>query len=420
MKVKFYSGKLQGEISVPTSKSLAHRYLICAALSKEQSTICNLDFSDDIDATISGLSLLGATISKKEKVIVNGIKKMNEDLVINCRESGSTLRFLVPVSLYRKNNLNFIGQKNLPTRPMEPLYRVLREMGIEVIVSNKQLPVKLKGQLKAGRYQITGKVSSQFLSGLFMALPLLETDSQLIVSDSLESKAYIDLTINVLKSFGVTIENKNYQEFFIIGKQKYKNGEFTVEGDYSQAAFWLAAASINGKIDLLGLNNDSLQGDKMIVEILQKMNASVYFKENRLIASESALKSQTINLSECPDLGPILAVVGAYSNGKTILINGERLKLKESDRLKAITTELKKAGVNIWETEDGLIVKGKESYPGNVTLDSWDDHRIAMALAIFSLRCKEPIIIENFSVINKSYPKFLNDFKKLGGKYVIN
>ncbi|MCL2522633.1 MAG: 3-phosphoshikimate 1-carboxyvinyltransferase [Erysipelotrichales bacterium] len=420
MKIKIYSGTLQGEISVPASKSLAHRYLICAALSKGKSVIDKIDFSDDIDATVTGLSFLGATINKGTKTIVTGIEKMNTSLVINCQESGSTLRFLVPVSLSSWNKLTFTGEKKLPTRPMEPLYTVLREMGIDLTTKDEQLPVNLKGQLKAGKYQITGKVSSQFLSGLFMALPLLENDSQLIVSDGLESKTYVDLTINVLKNFGVKIENKNYREFSIKGGQKYKNGDFTVEGDYSQAAFWLAAACLSGAINLLGLNKDSLQGDKKILDILQKMNALIDFKEDKLISSKACLKGQTISLAETPDLGPILAVIGAYSTGKMTLTNGKRLKIKESDRLKAITSELKKAGVKIFETEDGLIVEGKNSYPGNVTLNSWDDHRIAMALAIFSLRCESPVMIENFSVINKSYPEFLNDFKKLGGNYVIS
>lgn len=415
--VKINPSSLEGIVKIPASKSLCHRSIICASLSKEESAIENLIYSKDIDATLGCMKELGAYISyfdNKNKVIIKG-GKTSEDVEkqLNCCESGSTLRFLIPVSLLYNGKSTFYGKGKLSKRPLEPYFNIFDEQSIEYSHPKMEfLPLSINGDLKPGTFKLKGNISSQFISGLMFSLPLLNGDSKIEITTPLESIGYIDMTIDMLKKFGVVIANNDYKSFYIKGNQNYKGQNYRVEGDFSQAAFWLVAGILNGNIVCEDLNASSLQGDKAIVKLIKAMGGDI--DTNKFSTKTSNTKGITIDASQCPDLVPILTVLAALSSGTTEIINAERLRIKESDRLSAISTELNKIGAEVIEKKDGLIIHGKKTLKGG-KVQSWNDHRIAMALAIASLKCEEELVIEGSECVEKSYPQFFYDFKKLGG-----
>lgn len=417
-KVIITPSKLKGSVKIPPSKSMAHRAIICASLSKGESVISNIDFSEDIIATMEGMKSLGANIKvEKDKLIINGenILKDSNYKVIDCNESGSTLRFLVPISLIKDNKVNFIGRGNLGKRPLKTYYEIFEEQEIKYSYEEEKLDLNIEGSLKGGEFKVKGNISSQFISGLLFTLPLLKEDSKIIITTELESKGYIDLTLDMIEKFGVTIKNNNYREFLIKGNQSYKPMNYKVEGDYSQAAFYFSAGALGSEINCLDLDLSSYQGDKECIEILEEMGARLIGnKEESLSIIHGNLNGTIIDASQCPDIIPVLTVVAALSKGETRVINGERLRIKECDRLNAICTELNKLGADIKELKDGLIINGvKELIGGEVY--SHKDHRIAMSLAIASTRCKGDVIIREPDCVKKSYPGFWEDFKSLGG-----
>lgn len=415
--VKIRPKSLAGKIKIPPSKSLSHRAIICGALSSKESNIDNLVFSDDIIVTLKAMENLGAKIKKTStsSLRIKGslpLKLNGED--IYCKESGSTLRFLIPISLLARGKAVFRGEGKLVSRPLDPYYKIFNEQNIKYKNTNGSLPLVLEGLLKPGDFKIEGNISSQFVTGLMFVLPLLEETSKIIITKELESKAYVDLTIDILNKFGVKIKNNDHKEFIIKGKQEYTAKDYTIEGDFSQGAFWLVAGVLGDKINVEGLNIDSIQGDKAILKLIQGMGGKIDIKDSTIIVEKSKTKGKVIDASQFPDIVPILAVLAAVSQGETRIINAGRLRIKESDRLKAMTTELNKLGGDIKELEDGLVIIGKESLSGGI-VDSWNDHRIAMALAIASIKCREDLIITNSHVVKKSYPHFWDDFKKIGG-----
>ncbi|MDD2482315.1 MAG: 3-phosphoshikimate 1-carboxyvinyltransferase, partial [Lutispora sp.] len=312
-------------------------------------------------------------------------------------------------------SITFEGSGKLVERPLDIYYKIFDKQGIKYKNSFGKLPLTLCGKLKPDNFYVRGDISSQFITGLMYALPLLEGDSQITLETPLQSKGYVDLTMDVLKSFGIIIENNNYNSFKIQGKQSYVSRKFTVEGDFSQAAFWLAGGVLSGTTVCQGLNMDSLQGDRDITRIIQAMGGNLKIKNNGVTAHKSDLKGIEIDASQIPDLVPIISVIASLSKGRTIIKNAGRLRIKESDRLKAIASELNKIGGKIVEQDEGLVIEGVNSFGGGI-VDSWNDHRIAMALAIAAARCKEPLIITGEKFVNKSYPRFWEDFKKLGGE----
>lgn len=420
--LKIGSSKLKGEVKIPPSKSMAHRAVICAGLSRGVSIIENIDYSEDIIATIEGMKTLGAIITKYDDYIeVQGIfneKNKRQFLKpIDCNESGSTLRFLVPISLLFNGTTRFIRRGNLGKRPLTAYYNIFDKQKINYMENEENLDLLVHGRLKSGNFEVEGNVSSQFITGLMFTLPLLDGDSKIIIKTEMESKGYIDLTLCAMKDFGIEIVNNNYKEFIIKGNQSYNARNYRVEGDYSQAAFFLAADALGSEVVLKDLELNSLQGDRSVIEILERMNVEIVPTENEITAkTKSTLVATVIDGSQCPDIIPVLAVVSALSKGTTKIINSSRLRIKECDRLKAITTELIKLGANIKETEDGLIIEGKEEFLGGVEVWSWNDHRIAMSLAIAATRCKNPIILNDWECISKSYPNFFEDYKSLGGE----
>ena len=425
MKVKIKPSILSGEIVIPPSKSYSHRAIISAALAngEKKSKINNLKFSVDIETTVKIMENWGAKITKKEsslEIIGNDGKIVPKNNYIQCNESGSTIRFLIPVGLTSENELIFDGKGKLIDRPLDSYYKIFDNQGIKYETSEGKLPLKVNGKLKAGNYEIDGNVSSQFITGLLYALPLLDGDSTIVINKNLESKGYVDLTLEILKLSGIKIKNNDYKSFEIKGNQEYKPFNYTVEGDYSQVAFWIVAGIISAnkdnEIKCLHLNKYSLQGDKAIIEIVQKMGAKLEIFDDYVIVKPSKTKGTIIDVSQCPDIAPILTVLGVLSEGETKIINAERLRIKESDRIISIKTELNKLGAEVEEVGDSLVIQGVDTFEGGVEVSAWNDHRIAMSLAIASIRCKNEIVIDEAESVKKSYPHFWDDFEKMGGQ----
>ena len=425
MKIKIKPGNLKGTIEIPPSKSYSHRAVIAAALAEngKKSKIDNLKFSVDITTTTDIMENWGAEIERFEsalEIIGNGGKVAPRDKYVQCNESGSTIRFLIPVGITRENELVFDGKGKLVDRPLDSYYRIFKEQGLKYETTGGKLPLTVNGKLKPGNYEIDGNISSQFITGLLYALPLLEGDSKLIINKNLESKGYVDLTLEILKLAGIEIVNNDYKSFDIKGNQTYKPFNYTVEGDYSQVAFWIVAGIISANRDnemkCLHVNKNSLQGDREIIEIVTRMGANLEIFDDYVIVKPSKTKGTVIDISQCPDIGPILTVLAALSEGETRIINGERLRIKESDRITSIKTELNKLGGNVAEEGDSLIIQGVDGFTGGVTVSAWNDHRIAMSLAVASTRCEEEIILEEAESVRKSYPHFWDDFVKMGGE----
>ena len=422
---KVYPKKLKGEVKIPPSKSMAHRAVICAALSDGTCKVSNIDFSDDIIATVEAMKSLGAVIEKKDDYLeVIGIKSpqnklnnsTNDERIIDCNESGSTLRFLVPIAALFEGVNKFVGRGNLGKRPLDTYYEIFDNQGIKYSYKEGILDLKTEGKLKCGEFKVKGNISSQFITGLLFTLPLLDGDSKITITTELESKGYIDLTLSAMRDFGIEIINNNYEEFIIKGNQNYKSMDYRVEGDYSQAAFFLCADAVLNEVVVNDLNLKSLQGDKEVIDILERMGVNIKENGKGIIGTvDKKLKSTIIDGSQCPDIIPVVSLAASLCDGTTEVINAGRLRIKECDRLAAVTSELNKLGAKITEKEDGLIIEGVSKLKGGCTVWSHKDHRIAMTLAIASTICEEPIIIKDYECVTKSYPEFWNDFISLGG-----
>ena len=398
MDVKVYPQQLNGEINAISSKSLAQRIFLAAALADKPTVVYLNKSSLDIEATMGCLVSLGAKIEQDGmRYVVTPVgNNLNKNAVLDLGESGTAMRFLLPVCGALGVNATLLGHGRLPERPIEHLIDSLN--GVQF--SSKNVPLKMQGQVKSGEFVISGEISSQYISGLLFALPVLDGDSKVIIKGKLNSKSYVDMTIDVLKKFSVEIVEKEYG-YEIKGNQQYKTtGYAMVEGDYSNSAFYLAGNIIGNRVRVLGLNPDSVQGDKKIKELLLAFNS----------------QGTVLEVSDTPDLVPILSVVGCYASSKTVITGAGRLRLKESDRLEAMKENLNKVGGNVKVTEDGLEIQGMAGLKGGAEVESYNDHRIVMSMAIAATFAKEPIIIKGAQAVNKSYPEFFEDFAKLGGK----
>ncbi len=408
--------KLSGEVIIPPSKSLSHRAIIAASLANGKSKISNVLFSNDIIATINAMRACGAKIEEHEDyLIIEGSDVIRKENVIDANESGSTIRFMIPIALVSNEEITFTGKNHLVKRPLDTFLEIFDSQGIKYERGEDYLPLKVNGGLKSGEFNVRGDISSQFITGLLYALPLLNGDSIIHITTKMESIGYIDLTIDILKMFGIVIENRNYQEFYIKGNQKYKPCDYTIEGDYSQSAFFLVANALGASIKLKAMEEKSHQGDKKIISDMNDFGFETKFINNELVISNKNPHGATIDFSQSPDLGPALTVLASLINDKSEFINASRLRIKECDRITCMKEEINKLGGNITELPDGMIINGVNMLHGGI-VDSHNDHRVAMSLAMATLKMDGELRIINASSVSKSFPHFWKVFEKLGGK----
>lgn len=396
MKVKILPSKTSGEVSAPPSKSFAHRYLIGSVLSRGKCVIKNIADSDDISATLSCIEQLGGSVTKDGNTVtvIPTNEKQIENAVFDCKESGSTLRFFIPVVLATgAKNCTFSGSERLLARGIKEYEKLFENS--DVTIKSDEKSIEVNGKLTAGNYEISGEVSSQYTTGMLFALSVLDGKSTLKITGNAESRAYVDMTIKVLKDFGADIAEPEKNFFEINGKGRLSPGEFTVEGDWSNAAFLIALSRLLGTISVSGLNENSVQGDRF---------SSVAFDA---LDSENA----EIDLKDCPDLAPILFSYAAYKNGGKF-INTRRLRVKESDRANVMAEELKKFGANVKVYENSVEIEKTQLKPPIVPLCGHNDHRIVMALSV--LAAVFGAEIDGAEAINKSYPDFFRVIKKAG------
>ncbi len=416
MKVTIQPKQLKGTVLIPPSKSLSHRAIIAASLAKGESIISNVMLSKDIEATIKGMTALGASIKVEDTTLrITGSDILRRECFIDANESGSTLRFLLPLALVNPEPMEFRGKNHLVKRPLDSYFKIFDRLGISYIHPlDAYLPLKTKGGLIPGCYEVKGNISSQFITGLLFALPLLNGDSKIKIIGDLESKGYVDLTLDILSMFGIHITNHHYEEFFIEGNQTYTPFNYTVEGDYSQTAFFLIAGAMGADIKLKGMRRDSYQGDKKIIEDIQAFHGNIYMDDESLFCSPGLTKGTTIDFSQSPDLGPALTVLASVSEGISCFRHVERLRIKECDRVSCMREALNQLGAHIEEEPDTMTIYGVPHLQGGI-VDSYNDHRVAMALAMASLKMKEPLTIVNAECVSKSYPNFWEIFESLGG-----
>jgi len=415
MNVTIKPNKLSGTIQIPPSKSLSHRAIIAAALAEGESIISNVLYSKDILATIDAMRACGAEIKEySDHLVIHGSKVKRVKSMINANESGSTIRFMIPIALVSDEEIEFRGENHLVKRPLDTFLEIFDTQGIKYTRGEDYLPLKVYSGLKCGTFEVRGDISSQFITGLLYALPLLDGDSKIVITTNLESKGYIDLTLDMLKKFGIEIENKEYKEFIIKGNQSYKPYNYTIEGDFSQSAFFLVADALGADIKLSCMNMDSHQGDKKILLDMEDFGLNIIFENDLLSLENKALHGATIDFSQSPDLGPALTVLAALAEGESNFINAGRLRIKECDRITAMRIELEKMGAKIIEHKDGMTIYGVKELHGAV-IDSHNDHRVAMAIAMASLKTKGDIKILNAGCVSKSFPNFFSVFESLGG-----
>lgn len=415
--IKIIPKPLSGTIEAMPSKSLSHRAAICATLAGN-SKVENIGMSRDILCTLRALNALGYEKAVlKDNVLESGIvaRRRQEERVVDCEESGSTLRMLIPQALDGVPTL-FTGSERLMQRSMSVYQEIFEAHNIRFSQDDKGIFVQ--GKLSHGLFSLRGDVSSQFISGLLLALPFCRGDSIIALTTDLQSKAYVDLTIDMMRQFGVEANWTDERTIHISGMQRYHSAETKIEGDYSHAAFLLAAGVLGEGTTVLNLRHDSLQGDHEIVDILKKMDAKIEPVEGGYQIFASKLKACEIDVSQVPDLFPILSVLAAFAEGESRLVNGSRLRDKESDRLAAMAKELGKLGIVLEEKEDALFVRGNADrlLPGHVICSGYNDHRVVMSLAIAASRCKEAVCIDDAHSVEKSAPDFWEEYRALGGK----
>ncbi|MCQ2566098.1 MAG: 3-phosphoshikimate 1-carboxyvinyltransferase [Clostridia bacterium] len=408
------AGTRRGAIRIPSSKSLAHRAFICAALSESPVDVRCTGISKDIGATVDCLRSLGAVFSETGANVFR-VTPVNEHLpdpaIMRCGESGSTLRFLLPIAAALGRNACFFTEGRLAERPIDELIGQLARNGAVIVRKEKQL--ECFGRLDCGVYTVPGDVSSQYISGLLFALPLLEGHSRLEITGKSESSPYIALTESVLETAGIVFE-KNKSGYSIRGKQKYRFPErVNVEGDWSNAAFFLCMGAFSPEgIAVSGLSPDSRQGDRSIVDILKKYGADVMVEEDVILVKKKEKHPMTIDVSEIPDLVPVLCVLLAAAEGDSLITNARRLRFKESDRLKTTADMINALGGFVSENEDGIAIKGRGGLTGG-TVDPQNDHRIAMAAAAAASICEREVRVINSECTEKSYPSFWKDLSSL-------
>ena len=377
--VKIENSILNGTVTAPPSKSAAHRALICSFLAGGGS-VSPIINSKDMQATTG---------------VIDALKR--GDSTLNCIESGSTLRFMIPVAASLGKNVTFTGEGRLPERPVGEYLEILPKHNVKV-ESNGFLPLSISGKLTNGTYEAAGDVSSQYITGLLLALANVDGDSAVILTTKLQSKPYVDMTVKVMADYGVYVKETEFG-YLIHGNQQFKKLDYTVEGDWSQAAFFLVAGAIGGNITVNGLDMNSTQGDKEIVNVIRNFGGNITVDDNEIRCFGGELKGTEIDASDIPDLVPIIAVLAAFAEGKTVIKGAERLRYKESDRIESVVQNLKLLGAQVQETTDGMIINGGKKL-NSAKLKGFNDHRIVMAFSVAGLYIDGTVEIDDAESIN--------------------
>lgn len=412
MTVKITPGAVHGTVAAIDSKSDAHRLLLAAALSKGPTVLELGPLSKDLKATVACIRALGAEVAEEENGLkVTPIETPPRHAVLQCGESGSTLRFLVPVAAALGVETTFLGSGRLPTRPLNPLREQMQDHGLNF--EGRGLPLSMEGMLKGGVFRLPGNISSQYITGLLFALPLVREDSQILLTTELESRGYLNMTLDTLQKFGVRVEGIDFG-WHVPGGQRYHSpGRVSAQGDWSNGAAWLTAAALTGDVTVENLSQRAPQGDRAIMDLLKRMGAVERHTDSQVTVERGALRGLEVSAANIPDLVPLLAVAAAGAQGETRVTGAARLRLKESDRLQTVSQMLRSLGGRVEELPDGLVIQGGPLRGG--TVDGEGDHRIVMAAAVAGLVCENPVEILGAEAVEKSYPAFFEDFNRLTG-----
>ena len=398
-------------IHAPASKSYFQRALAAALLAQGTSRLKNISWCDDSWAAKTIIENLGAVTEEtgRDLLVISRGVRFNQK-TFSAGEAGLSVRMFSPILAFSNETVTFNGKGSLLKRPVKIIEEALAQLKVHVKSNNGFLPLEIKGPIQPGKIHIDGSLSSQLLTGLLLSLPVLKGDSIISVNE-LKSIPYIDMTLSVMKSFGVEVDHDNYQTFYIKGNQPYRPTQFNIEGDWSGAAFWLVLGAIKKPLEVLNLNHHSEQADKAIVAALEKAGASVFFKEQSVVVKPGKLKAFEFDATHCPDLFPPLVCLASQCEGTTAIKGVSRLTHKESNRAEVLKNEFAKVGIQVTLNGDVMYVKGGEIQPA--TIDSNNDHRIAMAGGILNLVAKGQVDVHNKEAVNKSYPSFFEDLEKL-------
>lgn len=412
MNVTLSLHEMRGEIDAIASKSDAHRLLIAAALSDAPCRLLLNSTSNDIEATVACLQKAGAVITREGmNLLVSPIRDIPKSALFDCGESGSTIRFLMPVAAALGISSVFTGSARLPERPQTPILRAMAKNGVRVSPDGV-FPITTEGKLQSGVFTLAGNVSSQFVTGLLFALPLLPGDSEIRLLPPVESKPYIAMTLATVRRFGIEVTEQG-NSYFIKGNQTYRSPkEIKVDGDWSNGAFYAAFGALSD-ITVNGLYEPSVQGDKAIADIVRRMGADVTLADGKLTVRKNQLHGIDVDASDIPDLVPVVAALAVFAEGTTRITNAGRLRIKESDRLATVTKLIRTAGGDVTELPDGLIINGNKPLKQSFTFSADNDHRLVMAAAVLSFASS--VTITGAEAVNKSYPAFFTDIQKLGG-----
>lgn len=413
MKITVHPSHLSGTIMAPPSKSLTQRAIAAGLLAKGTTVIHNPSYCSDAVAAAGMAESLGASVTRNidAMVIESGLRPDSSPVFLHCGESGLAMRMFAPIAALLGREITFTGEGSLTGRPVYMIKNALEQMGITVNTSNGYLPLTLKGELSPGIFTIDGTAGSQLLTGLLMTLPLLPSDSGIIV-DNLKSKPYIGLTIRLLEDFGIKVENNSFASFKVPGNQNYNAREYVVEGDWSGAAFLLVAGAIAGEVTVTNLNPDSLQADRAVVAVLRDSGVRLIRDSGKITSFQSPLTAFTFDAADSPDLFPPLAALAVYCKGRSSITGVSRLEHKESNRAKAILDVLHSLNISAHVVGDALLIEGGEV--GGAEVSSYSDHRIAMMASVMALGGRGEVTITGAEAVNKSFPDFYEALTLLG------
>lgn len=418
MQAVISGSQLQGNVVAISSKSYCHRHILAAALARQRVKLCGVGVSDDINVSIDMIRSMGVIAHHDGDILyIDSSSPFRSNIDVNMRECGTTLRFALPIIAALGLNANVSGEGRLPDRTIKPMVELLVSQG--EVMSGDRLPLAMSGRIKAGEYRIAGNISSQFISGLLMALPLLSGDSSIILTTPLESRQYVDMTIEVLACYGIVIMTTE-NGYSISGGQKYQQcGDICIETDWSNASAILALGAVHGNISLQGLSVSSLQGDRVIMDCLRDMGADIIVSGDTIAMIKSHLVAIDFSVKDCPDLAPMIAYLMANASGVSRIFDVERLIIKESNRLQAIIDTLRRANINSYydDSNRSIVIEGGKLVPA--VFDSYNDHRIVMLASCIALTACGESIVEGCQAINKSYPDFYDVLRRLSANVTV-